>query len=98
MIPEATIRSAMITARAYGASKIMRPCESAAMNLAKADPHVFAVYPAGMHAPETPLRHWSGRPMITAALIVESQEGELVLSVWDGFDAPEVAGVRVVQS
>lgn len=51
MIPEATIRSAMITARAYGASKIMRPCESGAMKLAKA-----------------------------------------------GFDAPEVAGVRVVRS
>ena len=96
MIPESIIRSAMITAGAYGAAKIMRPCESAVENLARADPHVFTVYPAGMHAPATPLRHWSGRPMITAGLIVEKHEGGLALSVWEGFDAPEVPGVERV--
>lgn len=91
LIPESVIRSALITADAYGSTKITKPCESDAMQLARVDAHVFGVLRGDIpHG-----RHWSGRPQVVAAVVCYQPDGRAVVSVWRGFKAGPLAGVVV---
>lgn len=78
-IPASIVRNAKTRASDEGqAMKILKATSSAAMNLGRMEPHEGWVVRAHGAAPD---RHWTGRPLIVAALVHEDGS----IKPWVGF-------------